>query len=413
MHTHQLHRFAPHLCNPAHRQAYMLHQCGLCHALGDGYGLLARLFTGHELTLLNALTTAQMVAEPTVAARHCPLNPLLQVRTNPGPGSALVAAVAVQLARLKLADDVVDSGGQNLRARAAAWATQPLEQKAAKVLQTAGLDTAFAEFTAAQAAAERDPQQDGTAPSSALCARLFALTAHLAQAPENAALLAEIGAHYGAYIYLLDAYRDVAADAAQGQYNPLVRLGAEGRPWLHARLAASLSASRRLLPQVRLHRYASLLAELLYRPLETLIRELEARPDARPPLPRLQWAELLKIGLFVLPAAIAGAGLAGAALPQLVEAGDPGLSGAPGKRRSSGVDCAGADCSGVNCSGIFDTCTHTQCNWQGFSDCCSPSMCQCTGRDVEGGCNRIEFVPCNCDCGNNVDCGSGDCNPCN
>jgi hypothetical protein len=34
------HQFAPRFGDPDKRQAYTTHMCGLCHALGDRYGLL-------------------------------------------------------------------------------------------------------------------------------------------------------------------------------------------------------------------------------------------------------------------------------------------------------------------------------------------------------------------------------------
>jgi hypothetical protein len=37
--------------------------CGLCHSLGDNYGMLARLITNYEMTLLNILTSAQQETE--------------------------------------------------------------------------------------------------------------------------------------------------------------------------------------------------------------------------------------------------------------------------------------------------------------------------------------------------------------
>jgi len=75
----QSHYSACNLHDAQDRAAYRLHMCGLCHALGDSYGLPARLLTNHEMIVLNLLTSAQRPQAPDVVTRRCPLNPLLKV----------------------------------------------------------------------------------------------------------------------------------------------------------------------------------------------------------------------------------------------------------------------------------------------------------------------------------------------
>jgi len=71
----QTHKLVTGLSDPESGKTYKLHMCGLCHALGDTYGLPYRLLTSHEMILLNMLITAQQNEEPVVAIRRCPLNP--------------------------------------------------------------------------------------------------------------------------------------------------------------------------------------------------------------------------------------------------------------------------------------------------------------------------------------------------
>ena len=62
----------------AHRDAYQSAYCGLCHALGDRHGPLARLTLQYDFTFLAILLTAG--AEGGLCARRCPAHP-----ESPGP----------------------------------------------------------------------------------------------------------------------------------------------------------------------------------------------------------------------------------------------------------------------------------------------------------------------------------------
>src|SRR5262245_40175862 len=113
------HRFATRITDLDKRRACRLHMCGLCHALGDNYGLPTRLLTSHEMILLNMLTSAQRAEEPAVVTRRCPLNPFMHVSTNQDSASMFAAAASVELASISVADDIQDSAGQDIAARIA------------------------------------------------------------------------------------------------------------------------------------------------------------------------------------------------------------------------------------------------------------------------------------------------------
>ena len=76
------------------RATYRWHMCGLCHALGDDYGLTTRLLTNHDMILLNLLTEAQYPQETPTVMRRCPLNPRRKVPTNQEAASRFAAATA-------------------------------------------------------------------------------------------------------------------------------------------------------------------------------------------------------------------------------------------------------------------------------------------------------------------------------
>jgi hypothetical protein len=154
------HQYAPKLTDPRERRAYATHMCGLCHALGDRYGLLFRLITSHELIQLNLLTATQQLNEPAVIQRRCPLNPLLSATTNHDVASEFAAAVAIELANVKFADDVQDSGGRDVAARLERWLMRQPHQIALRALEDLeGDTTVLTQLSEWQMHAEQDEAQ--------------------------------------------------------------------------------------------------------------------------------------------------------------------------------------------------------------------------------------------------------------
>lgn len=281
------HAYLPQPCGPD-RHAYRTAMCGLCHALGDGYSLPARLLTGHDAILLNLIASAQRAEAPDVVMRRCPLNPLMKVTTNKDSSAAFAAAASVALTYASADDHVQDSGGRDLPARALRGALTTYNRTAMDTLAALGFDPAtIAELGARQTAAESDPSADAAQPTAFTSARLFAMTASLAGQPLNADPLSRIGAAYGAYIYLADAYRDLSRDLARGDFNPLRRyaesgtLSEQGKTWLIARMERILASLREQLPRVVFHRDSDLVRRMLMEPVEKHIAALEGRQISR------------------------------------------------------------------------------------------------------------------------------------
>ena len=400
----QQHYFASRFIKCDHKPDYRLHMCGLCHALGDGYGLFARLLTNHEMILLNTLTSAQQSAEPVQVTRRCPLNPARKVQTNQDSASQFAAAAAVSLAYTSVEDDRVDEGG--IKAWAAARWLRPLYQKALDSLHACQFDPhTLQRLTAEQSKSENGG--DPTRPTALLSAQLFAQTAQLADQPGNAAALATIGANYGAYLYLLDAYRDYPRDMLHDQYNPLrtytertgegFLLAQSGIDWLRDQFMTIQQQIADQFAALRLYRYQDMLHTLLFQPMQTIIAEL-AQPRDRWLVRHTSAATALKAGLFL-------------------EEGD--LNPAPRRRRAQQTSCTDS-CDGDEFACDENT-THL-CNPMGWLTCgdfgssAFHTLTACfTPGNVE--CHPTECLPGSLDCNpcdnisacDNVDCGGADC----
>jgi hypothetical protein len=288
--------------------------CGLCHALGDGYGLPFRLLTGHEMILLNLLVTAQRKTDTEVVLRRCPLNPLRWVTTNKDVASDFAAATAVALAQVSLEDTVRDSAGKHLPARLGHRLLNRPYRMALATLERLGLATGtLTQLGPQQMVAEDDEAYDPAQPTAEAGAQLFARTAHLAGQAGNETALATIGACYGTYIYLMDAYRDFPEDMQQGHYNPLRRfcvqrenlfsLSHAGLRWLLERFKQLRAEIKAQLGQVQLHRHEALLADLLTGPLTHMIDDLAYQVLHQRDRAFRFWqiGDILKAAFFFLP----------------------------------------------------------------------------------------------------------------
>lgn len=210
------------------REAYQGAYCGLCHALGDRHGPLARLTLQYDFTFLAILLTAG-VGEGGQCARRCPAHPLRRPRACWAGGQMDAAAdQSVILAWHKLSDDVDDHGfftglpyrfARRLFRRAyrrAALSQRPFDAQAREGL-----------------ARLRELEQSGS-PQLDRAADAFArILASAAQAvPEEGTrrALAQLLYHLGRWVYLMDAWDDLDDDRRRGRYNPLdARFGGQAR----------------------------------------------------------------------------------------------------------------------------------------------------------------------------------------
>lgn len=212
------------------RAAWMAHLCGMCLALRDEHGQLARVVTNYDAVVVSALVEAQAGTDGRRRrAGPCPLRGLRTASVAAGGGAQLAASVSLLLASAKLRDHLDDGdidGALRVRATrtvAARWAAAGTETGSAIALDTGVLLAAVAQ----QAALERAPGSilDVTGPAETATALAFRHTAVVAGRPENGDALAEAGRLFGRLAHLLDAVEDRHADSVSGTWNPILALG--------------------------------------------------------------------------------------------------------------------------------------------------------------------------------------------
>ncbi|MBB5955964.1 hypothetical protein FHS29_002545 [Saccharothrix tamanrassetensis] len=215
------------------RASWLAHLCGLCLALRDDHGHLARLVTNYDGLVISALVEAQ-TSRSRRAAGPCALRGMKSADVAVGAGARLAAAVSLVLASAKVGDHVDDRDGAFSRAPvrglgrqvARRWADQAAETGADLGFDTAVLVAAVRRQAEVEAAAGLGSSVLlVTEPTETASGEAVAQTAVLAGRPGNVAPLREVGRLFGRLAHLLDAVEDLDEDRASGAWNPLEATG--------------------------------------------------------------------------------------------------------------------------------------------------------------------------------------------
>ncbi|MFE2751436.1 DUF5685 family protein [Actinosynnema sp. NPDC059335] len=218
---------------PELRESWLAHLCGLCLALRDDHGHLARVVTNYDGLVISALVEAQ-AGRSRRSAGPCALRGMQSADVAAGAGARLAASVSLVLASAKVGDHVDDRDGVFARAPmrgvgrqvARRWAAQAAETGSDLGFDTAVLVDAVRRQSAVEAAAGLGSSVlTVTEPTETAAGEAVAQTAVLAGRPGNAAALREVGRLFGRLAHLLDAVEDLAEDRASGAWNPLVATG--------------------------------------------------------------------------------------------------------------------------------------------------------------------------------------------
>ena len=213
------------------RQLWLGHICGVCIALRDNAGQLARVATNYDAALLSMLIGAQSAETTPTQITYCPFRRQrrLAITTPDSNASRYGAALALLMAGTKIEDHVTDKDGY--------WHyLRPLPQSLSERWLRQGEKLALnVQFDAQliRKHTKRQPKIEVEAaaslrfyaePTMQAAAAVFAHTAMLANKPQNKQPMAEIGRNFGLIIYLLDAYQDIESDVKNNHFNPLVQL---------------------------------------------------------------------------------------------------------------------------------------------------------------------------------------------
>ena len=208
--------------------AYKAVYCSICKELGRSYGLHARLLLNFDFTFVALLYLAMHRQTVTIERKRCVCNPLKKCNycacCNDDDREAfrLTSAMTVEMFYYKLVDNIADSGPvaslgwKLLRAVAA-----PMRRKAAA--RYPQMDEIIGRCMELQQQAESNPDcslDEAAHPSAQMLSELAAL---LTDNEDERIVLRDFGYYFGRWIYLIDAFDDLADDVCDGSFNVFAR----------------------------------------------------------------------------------------------------------------------------------------------------------------------------------------------
>lgn len=205
---------------PEEQARYKAVYCGLCRALGARYGRAAQLTLNYDFVFLALLLAPPGETEKTAQYR-CPAAPWKQKTVWLGDAALDAAADAtVILVWWKLQDAIRDGGwGERLKSRSVALTLRRHYRLAAQ--RRPEFDRVAASCLRELHRLEEANTTSLDRPADAFARLLQAAAIEVSPAARQSAV-AQILYHVGRWIYLADAWDDLAEDRAAGNYNPLL-----------------------------------------------------------------------------------------------------------------------------------------------------------------------------------------------
>lgn len=195
-------------------EKYRSYYCGLCHALGDGYGQLARLTLNYDMTFLIMLLSDLYDQEEKITESRCIVHPVNKHSARRSEATDYCADMCVLLAYYKCVDDWNDE--KKLKAGISKGALRRRAEKVAeKYPEKADHIEKKMNMLTIVESAKNLPMDKVAKVFGEIMAEVFVYKDDVWKED-----LYRLGFFLGKYIYLLDAYEDIELDIKTGDYNP-------------------------------------------------------------------------------------------------------------------------------------------------------------------------------------------------
>ncbi len=248
--------------------------CTLCKTMGREYSLLSRFTLSYDFTFLALLNMSLKDGCDAVERRHCVFNPLKKcVFCKSDDDIKLPAGAAVILNYYKVLDNIADEKGfKKLGYIMAKPFFKSPYKKAAKLYPE--IDKIVSDYINSQNAAESNPQcsLDAAAdPTAKVLSQLFMM---LSDDASQKRVLDRLGYCIGRYIYLIDAYCDLADDIKRKSFNPL-KTRENPKELISQQLYFCINEACKAFELLDVKKYKDILGNIIYLGLEdTFLKEI-------------------------------------------------------------------------------------------------------------------------------------------
>lgn len=197
---------------------YQAYYCGLCHTLGQRYGLTGQLTLSYDMAFVSMLLSALYEPETQFSSGRCAPHPLRCRPRADNEFQAYAADMTIALAYYNFLDDWQDDGR-----RASLRQAQKLEQYLPSIRERWPRQCSI---MTEQLSALNLLEEAGSQDLDALCNAFGTLLGAVFACREDlwAPVLSAMGRGLGGFIYLMDAYDDLEKDRKKGRFNALQHL---------------------------------------------------------------------------------------------------------------------------------------------------------------------------------------------
>lgn len=251
------------------KERYQAVYCGLCRALRDRYGQVARAALTYDMTFYALLCASLHEPREETGEARCVAHPTKRMPYARTDASDRAADLSVALAYHKCLDDAIDDGGARAHIARAALAGAYRKAQGRMPEACRAVDESMRRIRTLEAAPDTPPDA---------CASEFGSLLGFLFAQGQGAWAQAMGAlgfALGRFIYMMDAAVDLADDAKRGSYNPLLHLersanGAEagedmpGAAFLRRLLEALAADAAEAFEKLPLEQDVHLLRSVLY-----------------------------------------------------------------------------------------------------------------------------------------------------
>ena len=211
--------------SPEAQSRYRAHYCGLCHAIGNRHGQMARMALTFDLTYLTIFLASLYEPEEKSGTARCMPHPVKEHAWAISPVTDYAADMTIALTYHKCLDDWQDDRSQTARAMLGVFGARMPRIAKTYPRQCGAIADCIAQISRLEKQRCDNPD---------LPANCFGnLMGELLVWKEDiwSDTLREMGYHLGRFIYLLDAAADFARDKKYGKYNPFLAMGMQKEDW--------------------------------------------------------------------------------------------------------------------------------------------------------------------------------------
>ncbi len=201
-------------------ELYNGYYCGVCKSISDRYGQLPRIGLSYDAAFLALLLAGLDDAKDDIRREHCIAHHIQKKTVIQNSSTDYAADIMLMLAWFKAKDNVNDDG--SAKAKAASVMFRSSFNKARS--KHPAVADEMKELLDKLSALESDKCESLDQVSDCFGRILEILLAGGGEerSETETRILRRFGYHLGKWIYLVDAYDDIADDIASGSYNPLL-----------------------------------------------------------------------------------------------------------------------------------------------------------------------------------------------